>query len=263
MKNIGNMLWRIGELLDFDEQLAWTREAGFGGVGFHASAGSPGKWSGVEPAASGAADRARLRRDLAGFSFHEIHAPFAIELSGGTLSAGVDALAPVFSLASDLGVGLVTVHALFDRGEGKTGKSEWIEPMERLNEEAEKRELRVGLETIEGFERIIGWRLPNVGVTLDVGHMYLPAAAGILDNYGGIGDLIRYVGPALFHLHLHDVRDGIDHVEIGTGEVAFEEIAAGLKDIRYPYGMILEMNPDRADPDAILRSAAAVSRCTS
>ena len=50
MINIGNMLWRIGELLDFDRQLAWIRDAGFDGVGFHASAGSPGSGAALSPA---------------------------------------------------------------------------------------------------------------------------------------------------------------------------------------------------------------------
>ena len=40
---IGNMLWRIGRLLDVNRQIAWTQQAGFDGVGFHASAGAPGQ----------------------------------------------------------------------------------------------------------------------------------------------------------------------------------------------------------------------------
>jgi hypothetical protein len=54
------MLWRIGDVLDFDQQLAWTRAAGFDGVGFHASGGAPDQWQGIEPARCGAAERRRL-----------------------------------------------------------------------------------------------------------------------------------------------------------------------------------------------------------
>ena len=64
MAKIGNMLWRIGAMLDFDQQLAWTRAAGFDGVGFHASAGIPGKWRGVEPLACSAKERQRLRQKM-------------------------------------------------------------------------------------------------------------------------------------------------------------------------------------------------------
>ena len=81
MTAIGNMLWRIGDILDFDAQLAWTREAGFDGAGFHASAGAPGKWRGLEPADTSRERRVALRRELSAFSFAEIHAPFAIELT--------------------------------------------------------------------------------------------------------------------------------------------------------------------------------------
>jgi hypothetical protein len=47
---LGNMLWQTGDILHFDAQLAWTREAGFDGVGFHASAEAPRRCYGIEPA---------------------------------------------------------------------------------------------------------------------------------------------------------------------------------------------------------------------
>ena len=111
MLKIGNMLWRIGRLLDVERQMAWTRRAGFDGVGLHASAGTPGQWRGIEPSACGPEERARLREKLADFAFVEIHAPFAIELRAENLPESVSALAPVLDFAHDLGAGVVTLHA--------------------------------------------------------------------------------------------------------------------------------------------------------
>ena len=260
MVEIGNMLWRIGELLDFDEQLAWIRDAGFGGVGFHASAGVAGKWCGVEPSTCDAAERKRLRRKIGRFSFSEIHAPFAITLRLETLPSDLAALMPVLDLAKDLDVGLVTVHAQFPGTGADSDFAGWLAPMQDLNTEAARRQTRVALEIANGFDVAMSWNLPNVGVNLDVGHMYLPANRRALEDMGGIGNLIRHIGNSLVHLHLHDVDGDTDHLEIGTGVVAFDEIAVALRDIGYRQGVMLELNPDRVTPLGIRRSAAYVGR---
>jgi sugar phosphate isomerase/epimerase len=261
MSRIGNMLWRIGELLDFDRQLSWTREAGFGGVGFHASAGVRGEWCGIVPSACDVVERARLRREIGQFSFSEVHAPFAIELSTETLSFSIAALVPVLELARDLGVGVVTVHARLPGTGADSGLSGWLVPMQDLDAKAAQAQTQVALEVAGGFDVVMGWGLPNVGVNLDVGHMYLPANRQTLRGAGGIGNLIRHIGGSLVHLHLHDVDGDTDHIEIGTGVVQFDEIATALWDIGYPYGVTLELNPDRVTPEGIRRSAKHVSRC--
>lgn len=261
MLNIGNMLWRIGELLDFEQQLAWTRDAGFGGVGFHAHAGVAGKWCGIEPSTCDAMERARLRREIASFAFSEIHAPFAIELRTEVLASCISALMPVLELAGDLAVGLVTVHAQLPGPDADSDSSKWLGPMQELNAAAARVQTKVALEIVSGFDVVAGWGLPNVGVNLDVGHMYLSANRQTLRDRGGIGNLIRDIGSALIHLHLHDVDGETDHIEIGTGVVAFDDIAVALSDIDYPYGVTLELNPDRVTPEGIRRSAEYVSRC--
>ena len=258
MLHIGNMLWRIGEVLDFDRQLAWTREAGFGGVGFHASAGVPGQWRGVEPGTCSAAARQGLRQEIERFSFAEIHAPFAIELRDETLASGMAALKPVLEFARDLGVGIVTVHA---RIHGAGAAAGWLAPMQELDAEAARAQTRIALEIVGGFDVVMDWGLSSVGVNLDVGHMYLPANQPTLREGGGIGDLIRHIGTTLFHLHLHDVDGEMDHLEAGTGVVEFGEIAAALKNIGYPHNATLELNPDRVTPEGIRRSAAYVRAC--
>jgi sugar phosphate isomerase/epimerase len=253
------MLWRIGEILEFDQQLKWTLDAGFGGVGFHASAGTPGKWCGVDPSACGALERERLRREITRFAFAEIHAPFAIELRNENLAVSAAALMPVLELANDVGVGLVTIHATLPRTEPDLAA--WVAAMQELDVLAAQMGIRIALEIADGFDLVKDWGLPNVGVTLDVGHMYLAANRNVLIQNGGIGGLIHRIGTSLYHLHLHDVAGETDHIEIGTGRVAFDEIALALHDISYPYGVMLEMNPDRVTPDGIQRSADFIDRC--
>ena len=260
---IGNMLWRIGQLLDFDQQLAWTRDAGFDGVGFHASAGSPGKWRGLEPSECSAAERKRLRRQIRDFAFAEIHAPFRIELSDETLSAGPVALEPILEFARDLGVGVVTVHARLPAVTSDPPPPGWLASMQELAALAARCETQVVLEIEHGFDAVIGWGLSNIGINLDVGHMYLARNRQVLADMSGIGGLVRHVGGALRHLHLHDVEGEADHIEIGTGSVGFAELAAGLRDIGYRHNATLELNPDRTSPEGILRSLKIVRRCLS
>ena len=261
MLKIGNMLWRIGRILDFYQQLAWTCDAGFDGVSFHASAGATGQWRGIEPSACDTMERVRLRREIEQFEFSEIHAPFSIELRTETLSSSIAALRPVLRLAGDLGVGLVTVHAELTGTSAEPNFSGWLVPMQELDTEAGRLQTKVALEIAGGFDVVANWGFPNVGVNLDVGHMYLPVNIRALRDMGGIGNFIRHIGPSLIHLHLHDVDGDTDHVEIGTGVVAFDEIASALQDIEYPHGATLEMNPDRVTPEGIRRSADYVRRC--
>lgn len=255
------MLWRIGELLDFDQQLAWTRDAGFDGVGFHASAGIPGQWCGIEPCACSAGERKRLRKELGKFAFVEIHAPLKIELRSETLSADIAALAPILELAQDLGAGIVTVHARLPDSDANSDLAGWLVPMQTLNAKAVHAGTKVALEIVAGFDEVMSWELSNVGVNLDVGHMCLPANRQTLRDVGGIGNLIRHIGDALIHLHLHDIDGDTDHIEIGTGGIGFEEIAAALQDIGYQHNATLEINPDRVSPEGIRRSAENVRRC--
>lgn len=252
---IANMLWRIGELLDFDRQLAWTLDAGFEGVGFHASGGVPGQWRGIDPARCDANERRRLRQEIARFALVEIHAPFRIELDAGNLARSRAELAPVLELAGDLGAGVVTVHARIPSALTASESADWRAAMQVLSAEAARRGLTVGLETVEGFDAVKGWGLANIGVTLDVGHMHIQEAGRAeLTRRGGLAGVVRHLGPALVHLHVHDVVAGVDHCEVGAGMVDFGTLLAALPDIGYTGGLCLEFNPDRVTPEGIRRS---------
>lgn len=254
---IAKMAWRIGDILDIHEQFDWIEASGFDGVGFHAHAGAPGQWRGVEPATCGEAERQRLRERLSAFAFVEIHAPFALTLAPGATSPIVDGLAPVLAFAGDVGATVVTVHGnppLLDQVEAP-----WLDVLARLNALASENGVLIGIETTANFATIRNQALPQIGVTLDVGHMYCNGRKP-LDPFGSIGAVVRDIGPAMVHLHLHDVREGRDHVEIGTGEVDFADLLAALKGIGFERTLCLELNPDAVTPEAMQRSLAAVRR---
>ena len=249
-----NMVWRIGDILPVPEQIEWCRAAGFDGVGFHASAGSPGAWTGVEPSTCDASSRQDLRARLAGFARCEVHAPFAIVLADGALEASCRSLEPILAFAGDVGARVVTVHAELPPIEIATAER-WTAAMRAIDATAAAYGLTVGLEVVSGFSTIQGWGLAHVGVTLDVGHMYIVENGRHLAPFGSLGSLVRRLGASLVHLHMHDVA-AADHLELGTGRVDFGGLIAALRETGYAKGMCLEMNPDRVLAEGIRRSLA-------
>ena len=240
-----NMAWRIGDILDVDEQIAWTRDAGFDGIAFHASAGAPGKWQGVDFATADAGRRAELRQWVAQFTMAEIHAPFSLAITDDLLDARVRDLEPVLDFAGDVGASVVTVHAAVPPNAGH-----WREALAPLDAAAGRIGVAVGLELTEGFRSVAEWDLLHVGVTLDVGHMYLNEARA-LQPYACIGDVVREIGSRLVHLHVHDYDGAHDHIALGSGRVDLDGVLAALQEIGYARGMTLELNPDHVSPQGM------------
>ena len=255
MYPIGFMAWRIGDILDLHGQIDWIYEAGFDAVGFHASAGVPGQWEGVEPGSADEARRRRFREQVDRFAMAEVHAPFSSALASDSLSDSVESLLPVLDFAGDVGVDVVTMHAALPDETRGDPTSRWRDAMERLNACAAQNGLVIGLEITERFDWVAGLGLSNIGVTLDVGHMYFHEGR-LLKPFGAIGDLVRYLGDTLVHLHMHDYDGTHDHIEPGTGMVDLTGVLAALGDIGYKRGMCLELNPDRVPPEGLRGSLA-------
>ncbi len=138
---VANMAWRIGEILDLDEQIEWMRRAGFDGAAFHASPGAPGRWRGADYANADADRRARLRERLRGFRLVEVHAPFELALDDERLEERVEQLCDVLDFAGDVGAHVCTIHAL-----PPADAARWRPTMTRLNAATERRGVAVGLE---------------------------------------------------------------------------------------------------------------------
>ena len=250
---LGFMVWRIGDILDFDRQVEWVANAGFESLSFHASAGVPGKWRGIEPAAADAKERRRIRQLLNPFTGCEIHAPFDAVMRPETPEPTLERLEEVLAFAGDVGAAIVTVHAEPPRP--GTSEAAWQTALDRLDAAAAKAGVRIGLELSSGFEWLRQPRRKRIGATLDVGHMYLRDGAGYRP-YGSVGRLARFLGDRLFHLHVHDYDRKADHIEIGMGRVDFDEVLAALAAMRYRGALCLELNPERCSPEGIRRSAA-------
>jgi len=244
------MAWRIGDILGLHEQIDWVYESGFDALGFHASAGVPGQWEGIDPRAADEGRRRRLREQVERFAMAEVHAPFSSALTSDSLSEAVESLLPVLDFAGDVGVDVVTIHAALPEDTGG-----WRQALERLNACAAENELVIGMEITEGFECVANLGMPNIGITLDVGHMYFHDGR-LLEPFGTIGDLVRSLGDTLVNLHMHDYDGTHDHIEPGTGMVDLAGVLEALGDIGYRRGMCLELNPDRVSPEGLRRSLA-------
>jgi sugar phosphate isomerase/epimerase len=97
-------------------------------------------------------------------------------------------------------------------------------------------------ETAEDFDQVIQ-ELPNVGLTLDVGHA----------NLGGSENksiaIIEKFGRLIRHVHLHDNRGGRSqaddlHLPIGDGNVDFATIMTSLMSVGYDGTVTLEVKPE-------------------
>ncbi|MCX7827192.1 MAG: sugar phosphate isomerase/epimerase [Verrucomicrobiae bacterium] len=250
---IGFMIWRIGDILDFDKQVEWVAQAGFESISFHSSAGVPGKWQGIEPATADANQRRRIKRLLSRFVGYEIHAPFDAVLRTETPEPVLRRLGEVPAVAGAVGASIVTVHVEAPR----KGSSDtlWQKALDRLDAAATQAGVRIGLEFNSGFEWLRQPRRPRIGATLDIGHMYHRDGAGYRP-YGTIGALVKFLDEVLFHLHVHDYDGKDDHIEVGTGRIDFDDVLRNLNAIGYRGALCLELNPDRCPPDGIRRSAA-------
>lgn len=249
---VGFMLWRIGEILDVDRQIEWVHMHGFDAISLHASAGIDGKWRGLAPEMMDGSQRRSLRRKLSHFRGREVHAPFSAVLKVGETEAALAILDPVLAFAGDIGANIVTVHAQVPSADSAEIAA-WTDAAAELNAMAERCNVRIGLEITSRFETVRDLALPCVGVTLDVGHMFLgepPPIAGFRD----LDKVVETIGQALLHLHVHDVREGVDHIELGTGELDYVPLIWGLRTIGYSGMLCLELNPDRVTPEGIVRS---------
>lgn len=259
--NICGMVWKTEGILDVNEQFKWFRDAAFDGVGFHGAAGQRPHFAGIDPDNADAAERAQIRERLSAFAVREVHASSEYTLRDDSLAEHTGALCRTLDFAADVGASVVTVHTALPELPGGKAPADWRRAMERLNECAAKNDVLVGIENLllwrctteEGFAWIAGLDLSHLGVTLDVGHMFLDGG-GPLRPFGTIGEVVRRVGRKLVHLHLHDFDGTIDHIELGTGNIDFDDLVRALAETGYEGGLCLELNPARIEPGGIKRS---------
>lgn len=122
-------------------------------------------------------------------------------------------------------------------------KREWamaVSGVREMAEYAEPKGVKLALETLNRFEtdmlNVVSQGLEfihqtgkeNVGFHLDTFHMHLEEKNS--------GDAIRAAGDRVFHFHACENDRGIP----GTGQVHWDDIACGLKDIHYDGPVVIE-----------------------
>ena len=109
---------------------------------------------------------------------------------------------------------------------------------------------------------------PNVGATLDVGHISywfqhegvtgLHSAAELAEYHHRLDQFINTLGPRIVHVHMHDVRaaDLADHRGIGRGFLDIDNIIAALHRVAFDGVILFEI----AEPDFAVAAAESVQR---
>ena len=122
-------------------------------------------------------------------------------------------------------------------------KAEWdraVEAVRDLANYARPKNVKLAMETLnrfetdmlnvvsQGLEFISQTGADNVGFHLDTFHMHLEEKNS--------GDAIRSAGEKLFHFHACENDRGVP----GTGQVRWDDVARGLKDIKYDGPVVIE-----------------------
>ncbi len=122
-------------------------------------------------------------------------------------------------------------------------KAEWdraVVEIRKLAEYARPKNIRLAMETLnrfetdmlnvvsQGLEFIAQTGMDNVGFHLDTFHMHLEEKNS--------GDAIRAAGNKIFHFHACENDRGVP----GTGQVHWDDVAKGLKDVHYDGPVVIE-----------------------
>jgi sugar phosphate isomerase/epimerase len=127
--------------------------------------------------------------------------------------------------------------------------------LEKLNKEAEKRGVFLGIENRYHFHEIPNFE--EIGIILktfqggqirywhDSGHAQVQENLGILSH----NDLLEGYSDQIIGIHLHDVRGYEDHLAPGQGEIDYQKIKSFLNSSIIK---ILELNPIRVNREDLL-----------
>jgi sugar phosphate isomerase/epimerase len=156
------------------------------------------------------------------------------------------ALMATVDTASRMRIKYLTIHFSVDK-ELMSGLqlAEKIRALRELVEYAHKDGVVIGLENVTESASDLGSVLnavPELSLTLDVGHAQLGS------QLNKSFEIVKRLGPAIRHLHVHDNRGGVGqaddlHLPVGEGIIAFPGILRAIMDLGYRGTMTLEMKP--------------------
>jgi len=106
------------------------------------------------------------------------------------------------------------------------------------------------IETLNDFEELTQHvDHPDFGLTVDIGHLQCMGETPI-------SQMIQPWGHRIFNIHIEDMSFGKhDHLRFGEGEIDFEDVLAGLKQISYTGGLHVELSRhSHMAPDVVQES---------
>ena len=93
------------------------------------------------------------------------------------------------------------------------------------------------VESMNHFDRMLQWiQHPNLGLTLDIGHLYCLGEVPL-------ADYIERWGEMLVNVHLEDMKAGIhEHLMFGEGEMDFAPVIDAISKTGYRGGVHVELS---------------------
>ena len=208
----------------------------------------------------------RLGQACEGFRFTTLHpeTPSSFLVSDAAARARtIEEIGVFIDLAAQLGSKLLTFHA----GSAPEGASRdevrqvCTDSLGRLADHARSRGVRLGLEvlgyfgTADRFKLLDELGIPDLGITLDIGHISFPhplhAGKPSYFPLPSIGAFIERFADRLVHLHVHDYDGQHDHIPIGDGSMDFPDIVGSLRKIGYDGTICLELTPKVSREDIV------------
>ena len=249
------------------KRIHWARKYGFDAFELFCSP-VPAQFCGVYAPDLPFAAIKELKDELAGFSSVTLHAPFQnvfdtslVSVNPKLREASVQDILFTIRLAEAVGGSVVTCHSGWtsSQADPKQVQANLIASLRQLSAEAGA--VRVAVEVADWFlplencELLRELALPNVGITLDIGHAHFPVAGKpAYAAFGSVAEFVRQFGDLILSLHVHDFDGEADHIELGKGHIDLAGIIAALLEVGYAGDLTLELNPDLCGPESILRS---------
>jgi len=259
---IGGMVWRTGELLGLEEQIAWFAQNGFTGIGFHTGPCLTGAWAAFDVRTASQAQRHSLKEAVQGFDEVSLHGEFDLydvclctpnEL---VRRASVETLSASLELAAEIGAPTVTTHMGQTRVPAPHSlvRAQFARSVAELAEMAARAGVTIAFELTGDYDLVCSAPGP-VGITLDVGHVAADGGAGYRD-FGSLGGLVRYLRRRIVHVHVHDYDGYRDHLPLGAGRLDFRKIVGALCEVGYTGMLCLELPPTPTTPADYLAAKA-------
>ena len=243
--------------VDIFDGIQWISENGFDFV--ELSCGDiPNRDDYIDPQQIDERFVERLKQACAGFRLITLHpeTPSSFLVSDAAARARtIEEIGVFIDLAAQLGSKLLTFHA----GSAAEGASRdevrqvCTDSLGRLADHARSRGVRLGLEvlgyfgTADRFKLLDELGIPDLGITLDIGHISFPhplhAGKPSYFPLPSIGAFIERFADRLVHLHVHDYDGQHDHIPIGDGSMDFPDIVGSLRKIGYDGTICLELTP--------------------